>query len=364
MEAENNPSSTMQEEQTATASTADRSAAAAFLPENNNEPRILSPPALPVYLALRQQKIERNLSRLRQLGLLKPNNNSGLPKKQSGGGDQTSHRKRKPVASGASAGTASTGLRRSTRLRKTPDPFDDVPDQQLASAHADTPLADDAEPAASQPSSSVVDCPIKNNPLLPTKSATTKPPVDLRRAFPPSNSAMSIALDTTKVIDSFLGIRMAATGKAHVMNECARLCRNNGDHDTNVSFNKYSGVQEWGNDVFFLWINLDAPQSTVENDFSHGTIGWYGGSRHHDGSPVIARLKMARTVLLWCRKYHETAFGPYSLLGRLSVRTCCRNVFRKADIIWIVVRRCAPAPPELTFVFAAVFVCIALVLRS
>jgi hypothetical protein len=349
MEAEKNQSSTMQEEQTVASRTVAASSAAAALPENNDEPRILSAPALPVYLALRQKKIERNLSRLRQLGLLKPNNSSsGLSKKQSGGGDQTLHRKRKPVASGASAGTASTGLRRSTRLRKTPDPSDDVPDQQPASAH-DTSLTDDAEPAASsQPSSSAVDCPIKNNPLLPTKSATTKPPVEIR-AFPPSNSALSIALDTTKVIDSFLGIRMAATGKAHVMNECARLCRNNGDHGTNVvSFNKYSGVQEWGNDVFFLWINLDAPQSTVENDFSHGTIGWYGGSRHHDGSPVIARLKVARTVLLWCRKYHETAFGPYSLLGRLSVRVAGAS---------------AHAPPELTFFFA-VFVFIALVLRS
>jgi hypothetical protein len=347
MEAENNPSSTMQEEQTATASTGADSATADLLPAENKNEVMLSPPALPVYLALRQQKIERNLSRLRQLGLLKPAKDAH--EWNSGGGGQTSSRKRKQVASGAlAAGTASMGLRRSTRLRKAPDPSDDLPDQQPASAH-DTPHQADVEPAASQPSSSV-DSPIKN-PLIPSKSATTKPPVDMTRVFL-SNSAISIALDTTKVIDSFLGIRMAATGKAHVMNECAKLCRN-GD-GTNVSFNKYSGVQEWGNDVFFLWINLDAPQSTVDNDFSHGTIGWYGGSRHHDGSPVMARLKVARTVLLWCRKYHETGFGPYSLLGRLSVRVV-ENGFRTSRYDGSLLLH--PHPPELTIFLSLYLVC-------
>jgi hypothetical protein len=41
-------------------------------------------------------------------------------------------------------------------------------------------------------------------------------------------------------------------GKAFVMEESAQLCSH---HSGNISFNKYSGVQEWKN-ALFLWVNL------------------------------------------------------------------------------------------------------------
>jgi hypothetical protein len=283
-----------------------------------NEPTV---PPLPEYLALRQQKIERNLSRLRQLGLLTPAKESTAASSPgSRSSTPGSGRKRKPAAAvlDETSGTASAGLRRSGRLRTTtPNPNDSSRAKQEAAAAAES-VQDDSN--ADQPEPSSRGGPIQKP--LPSKS-TTKPPVVLDATRAISNkSALSIALDTTKVIDTFLGLQMANTGKAHVMNECSRLCSNGGGGPDVVSFNKYSGVQEWGNDVFFLWINLDAPRSTVVNAFHNGTIGWYGGSRHHDGSPVIARLKVASTVLLWCRKYQDNdkTFGPYSLLGRLSVR--------------------------------------------
>jgi hypothetical protein len=111
---------------------------------------------------------------------------------------------------------------------------------------------------------------------------------------------------------------------------------------TPVSFNKYSGVQEWGNDVLYLWINFDTPNSEVVNEFHEDgrRVNWYGGSKMHDETNVIQKLKrvgirasndidnLNGAVVLWCRRYHKEKknFGSYVCLGRLSVRIGCMGI--------------------------------------
>ena len=135
------------------------------------------------------------------------------------------------------------------------------------------------------------------------------------------------------ITNNIIGKTLAKTGKAHVMQESARLAVDGYDDDETpaISFNKYSGVQEWGNQVLFLWINLGAPNSDVTNDFPQGgrQVTWFGGSRMHNSTPVIQRLVTIGKikpgsnnagVVLWCRRYikERKTFEPYTCLGRLS----------------------------------------------
>jgi hypothetical protein len=64
-----------------------------------------------------------------------------------------------------------------------------------------------------------------------------------------------------------LGQTMERTGKAFVMEESVRQCMSIEDRVPRLSFNKYSGVQEWKNDAMFLWVNLGGPAADVVNDF-------------------------------------------------------------------------------------------------
>jgi hypothetical protein len=155
-------------------------------------------------------------------------------------------------------------------------------------------------------------------------------------ATPAKNSARAMNLDVDKLLchGGLLGQRLPKRGKAFVMEECARRAVD-GFRGGSVSFNKYSGVQEFGNDVIFLWINLNAPNCDVINEFpAEGRqVTWYGGSRMHDGTNAIRNLKRiglaAATgrlgpsggVVLWCRRYdqNQKTFGAYICLGRLSV---------------------------------------------
>jgi hypothetical protein len=114
-----------------------------------------------------------------------------------------------------------------------------------------------------------------------------------------------------------------------------------------ISFNKYSGVQEWGNDVLFLWVNLGAPASDVVNDFLDNgrQVTWFGGSRMHDDTKVIQRLVQVGTktdsstsssgIVLWCRQYNRSArgFGPYFCMGRLSYASHVPG-YRPLAFVW------------------------------
>ena len=96
-----------------------------------------------------------------------------------------------------------------------------------------------------------------------------------------------------------LGKEMVETGKAPVMQMMSAT-------GAMPRYNKYSGVVEWVNCVM-LWVNIG-----VENGFKYTnafresgrSMTWFGGSRHHEDTPVIRRLirgdKKAPTVL-FCR---------------------------------------------------------------
>jgi len=159
----------------------------------------------------------------------------------------------------------------------------------------------------------------------------------------PSNStARGIQIDACRVIDRFLGRLMPQRGKAVVMNEVARVASiNPSTLDRMVSFNKYSGVQEWADNVFFLWINFGVPNADVVNTFLNDGrhVIWFGGSRMNRHTPVIQKLLSCGsggsleddsecnvgTVILWCRQFNaqEKGLQPYACLGRLKV--CFKN---------------------------------------
>lgn len=146
----------------------------------------------------------------------------------------------------------------------------------------------------------------------------------------PKVSARSIQLDNEKVVSSCLGVTFQTTGKAHCMQECAKLALPEPVLNP-ISFNKYSGIQEWQNCVF-LWVNLHVEGS--QNKFlPEHRITFYGGKQMVDESPIIQRLKAAAAsfptfmVILWCREYNpeRKTYFPYFCMGRLSVR-CCEEV--------------------------------------
>jgi hypothetical protein len=191
------------------------------------------------------------------------------------------------------------------------------------------------------PSSCILSILVSPDQSLSSSSSSLKKPAATQ--YPP-HSARSIRLDVHRLVSHFAGRTMKETGKAHVMNESARVA-SSAKFDT-ISFNKYSGVQEWANAAAFLWVNLGSPNADVVNEFSHGgrRMNWFGGSRMHEHSSTVQNLVAAGTkrnhlgpfekhaftwspnggggVVLWCRRYAplRNTFEPYVCLGRLQVR--------------------------------------------
>jgi hypothetical protein len=170
-------------------------------------------------------------------------------------------------------------------------------------------------------------------------------PVTSRTSVASTSSAREIHLNVPTLLFGssgsasdvgLLGRPMPLAGKAFVMEESARLASNLSPYPR-VSFNKYSGAQEWGNNVLFLWINFGAPNSPVVNQFFDNgrKVNWFGGSRMHNTTPVISKLKQIGalaakggddsngSVVLWARNYCclNKCFDPYVCLGRLAVST-------------------------------------------
>jgi hypothetical protein len=266
------------------------------------------------YLAIREEKIARNQARLRELGLisLKPEAPlSRSQKKKTRKAENDS--KQEPVI-----------LRRSGRVRQVP-----------AEWVADEALLDrvDVEPRNKRPRQAP-----------PSKAPTTKNSQPINRPPPKANSVKTVALNTEILVlgndqnAGVLGLSMEQTGKDFVIHESFRRAASKEDQERlsdtpRLSFNKYSGVQEWGGNVLFLWVNFGA--KAVVNDFLDGgrQITWFGGSRMHDESPVIQQLlrvglqatatSKSSGIVLWCRTYRtETkGFGPYTCLGRLAYQS-------------------------------------------
>jgi hypothetical protein len=93
---------------------------------------------------------------------------------------------------------------------------------------------------------------------------------------------------------------MARTGKEFVSYEPFDRAAWAADRErlegARLSFNKYSGVQEWKN-ANFLSVNLGGTHGTVFNNFLDcgRQITWFvRGSRMRDGSPVVQRLLKLR----------------------------------------------------------------------
>lgn len=160
--------------------------------------------------------------------------------------------------------------------------------------------------------------------------------------MPPNNSVRTICIDIHDLLfgrggsneheKGVLGLSATKTGKEFIIHQAFQNAAS--QHDlkrltgARLSFNKYSGVQEWKS-ACFLWINLGGKGGSVENQFLDGgrKVTWFGGSRMHDNSLVIQRLLDLGTsdpsnpsIVLWCRTYQPAikAFGPYVCFGRLS----------------------------------------------
>jgi hypothetical protein len=265
------------------------------------------------YLAIREEKIARNQARLRELGLisLKP---EATPSRS---------QKKKPRKPENNSKQEPLILRRSGRVKQVP-----------AEWVADESLLDrvDVEPRNKRPR------------RTPPKAPTTNNAQPIDRPPPKANSVKTIALNTEILVlgndqnAGVLGTPLEQTGKDFVVHESFRRAASKEDQerlsDTRLSFNKYSGVQDWGGSVLFLWVNLGGKDAEVVNDFIDGgrQITWFGGSRMHDESPVIQQLlrvgREATTckssgIVLWCRTYRTATkgFGPYTCLGRLAYQS-------------------------------------------
>ena len=290
--------------------------------------------AMNPYLAMRAAKIARNEARLRELGLLKETNKYNTVA-ISATKAITRKRSRKVVESSSSSTEAvhkePVILRRSRRLLDQPE----KDYKELTGAEITTSSKRKVVPALPRATSHSTD-------VVVSKSRPAPPP-------PAANSVRSIDLDTKRLVigdDGVLGLLMEKNGKEFVINESYERAAVESDKlrtegYSRLSFNKYCGVQEWGNAIF-LWVNL-GDKGTVVNDFLHGgeQITWFGGSRMHDDSPVIHKLlrlgKEATTssstsssssspssnIILWCRKYlvEKKQFSPYMCLGRLAYQS-------------------------------------------
>ena len=280
--------------------------------DDNDEASAASAESENSYLALRAAKIARNQARLRELGLIT---------------DVPAPKPRKPRPPKKPKAVAPEQIRRSTR----------------ASKGKAREYADDHEteaPRLEKRSRSTV----KSQAPTPVGVAIISVPTQLDiNNIQPTISAREMFIDPSKLLfgeTGLLGRPLASTGKAAVMDTSAtRAADRRQFTGGQVSFNKYSGVQEWAN-CFYLWINFGAPNNQVVNQFydSGRQVVWFGGSAMHDQTPVIQRLQQPHNkgrVILWCREYSSDtrSFGPYVCLGRLELASY-NNQTQPLELVW------------------------------
>jgi hypothetical protein len=272
------------------------------------------------YLALREANIARNEARLRELGLIKEQHVSAPPAKKS------RISTRNTAATTTDAAVATSPPRRSGRLKQQPP--EHPPLEEDPTIQEDRPTIRKKKRTKSN----------NNHDQSNQKPAPQVPPK--------ANSVRAISIDVKRLVlgtadtQGVLGIPMEQTGKEFVVYEAFRRSACDKIQQellgNRLSFNKYSGVQEWGSGVLFLWVNIGNNDSVV-NDFINGgkQITWFGGSRMHDESPVIlnlirigqqqaasqtSTLSASSGIVLWCRRYQSKTkkFGSYVCLGRLA----------------------------------------------
>lgn len=278
------------------------------------------------YLALREAKIRRNEARLRELGLLK-SVKPQIPR-------------RKPVSSKPKE--PAVPMRRSKRLSdQQPGTIDNV--IAAVPSPIDQPPVHKRARVVTPPSrTSLQDVPTGKDTQM------FKPPSAPKAIA--ANSVRSISLCTKRLVlgnaekdtetssqGGLLGVSMMQTGKDFVVYKSFEVAASSVDQQrlegARLSFNKYSGVQEW-EDCIFLWVNLGDKNNSVFNEFLNegDQITWYGGSRMVDESiPVVSKLlewgkqatDISSRIVLWCRRFdvERKAFGPYVCLGRLAYQS-------------------------------------------
>jgi hypothetical protein len=263
------------------------------------------------YLLMREEKIARNKARLLELGLTKESNKTNVAKATRPKSTSTSN-----VAS-----QMSQPVRRSKRVLNDKNGSTlDVDSTYIEKKRKVTRLAD------------------QNAALLTGSEMHSKTKTSSQEVAHALNSARSISINIQDFLfgdphrdlnesPGYLGRQVAAT-KAVVM-ERSCLAASNYDGDR-ISFNKYSGVQEWAGNVLYLWVNLGAPHSDVANEFLENGrhVSWFGGARMHSESPVIAKLRQKDAqIVLFCREYAPVTktFGSYVCFGRLQVSLYCFN---------------------------------------
>jgi hypothetical protein len=174
----------------------------------------------------------------------------------------------------------------------------------------------------------------------------------LKAKLSATSAAREIYLDADKLLfgaKGLLGRTLSSFGKASVMEASAKLAAQPSQlpADGHISFNKYSGVQDWAN-CLFLWVNFGAPGNQINNEFfdSGRQVTWFGGSKMHHESPAICKLRQSQeqlkkkkyNVILWCRQYlRETkAFGSYTCMGRLDLVSYDRHT-QPLEFVWKLV---------------------------
>ena len=261
------------------------------------------------YLALRDTKIARNHARLQELGLTSGNLGKRI---ESSDGVHVAVKKPK-----YDAREKVEPKRRSPRMKKV------IIDHTIQPVHKSITIVELIE----QTNSESATVHRKQNMYQGAKNSAREMDLDVERLL--------FGIKNENIVTGLLGIKLETTGKAFVIEESARRAVHK-EYTTPISFNKYCGAQEWGN-IIYLWINFDSPGSEVVNAFSckGRQVNWFGGSKMHDGTPLIQRLKRLGVqaakqkkqhsdegVILWCRKYNNVnkRFDPYICFGRLSVR--------------------------------------------
>jgi hypothetical protein len=301
------------------------------------------------YLALRAAKIARNQARLLELGLdttLDSSNRRVSPMSRVG---TLAVSRTKEVKGGSQSRVPSTpnAPRRSNRLSGQsvqPNYVEDpIHERRYPSSRRKRSLSEYDDKAGIDTQELETETGTKSKPKrLPLLSPSTS---SISRAPPSPNSVRSISIHGNLLVQNFLGRPMVESGKQFVVYESYRVGAYQEDKDRlggnpKLSFNKYSGVQEWKN-VFFLWVNLVPIKYSdglirTANQFLQGgkLITWYGGSNMWEDSPIIQSLmksgrdkteSKSSTIVLWCRqsiitdnRRSTSVMGPYMCLGRLE----------------------------------------------
>jgi hypothetical protein len=282
------------------------------------------------YVELREAKIARNEARLRELGLLSFSSQS----KACAVRPAPSSKARLSTANSSPPTAARAPARRSKRLQD----LSLVPgENSVVEAVTGNEIVTKSPPKRRRVSAAVVSPPPEAVPLSQPITSSS-----IVRARDVSIHVGTLLFGNKESSSGTLGRRMASHGKAWVMMESYRRAATPVGElmPSGISFNKYSGVQEFGNNVMFLWINFR--NSNCDDSCSHLNeflkdgrhMTWFGGSRMHEQSPVIQRLleigqlSPANTgsdqqggVVLWGRQQlaapGSDKFTPYVCYGRL-----------------------------------------------